>query len=74
MKYAIRITKDRLDLIQVLNGGVRPEIKWEENTSEDRYLLLTAIPPSTTKNHKIKKEDDLYNNEGYLHDVNLELI
>lgn len=60
MKYAILIKEDTLDLIQVLNGGVRPELK-----EEPHYLTFTAVPPTTTKNHKIVNEDALYDGRGF---------
>lgn len=60
MKYAILIKEDTLDLIQVLNGGVRPELK-----KKPYYLTFTAVPPVTTKNHKIVSEDSLYDDHGF---------
>jgi hypothetical protein len=48
-KYAIPINEKTLDLIQVLNGGMRPLIE-KEPTS----FLFDAVPPATTENHTIE--------------------
>jgi len=60
-RYAIPIREDTLDLIQVLQGGVRPRLM-----KRDQYLLITTVSPTMTKNHKIKYEDTLYREDGYL--------
>ena len=58
-KYAVRIVDDTLDLIEVLWGGRRPVVK-EYNT----YFLFTIDSPSTTTDHDVVHEDDLYNYDG----------
>jgi hypothetical protein len=68
-RYAIHIEEDNLDLIQVLNGGIKVCI-----VSESTYYVLDAVPPVTTTNHKIVSEDDLYDKNGHLKDVNLVLL
>jgi hypothetical protein len=42
-------------LIQILNGGVRPEIE-EEHT----WFIFDVNLPETTENHKIVPHDELY--------------
>lgn len=63
--YAIRVIKNNLDLIQVLNSGVRPLVQKEET-----YYLFTCDSPTTTTDHKIISEDNLYDEKGYTrHDI-----
>ena len=59
-RYAILIKEDTLDLIQVLNHGVRPVL-----SDEPHYLVFNTVTPSTTENHKIMPEDDLYDDRGF---------
>lgn len=58
-KYAIEIKESNLDLIEMLNGGVRPEIEG------DTYFIFTA--DKTTPN-EISTEDNLYTEDGYTKD------
>jgi len=53
--YAIPIEQNTLDLIQVLNGGVRPEIE-EEHT----WFVFEIDGPTDTTNHRIIDHDDLF--------------
>jgi hypothetical protein len=59
-KYAIHIDEKNLDLITVLNNGVRPLVQ-EEST----YFLFEVDGPKSTTNHEIKAEDDLYDEKGH---------
>ena len=58
-KYAIGINEDTLDLIRVLNGGVKPLI--EEDTC---FVFETNEDGTDIINHDIKLEDDLYDDKG----------
>lgn len=68
-RYAIHIAEDNLDLIQVLNGGTRVWI-----TSESTYYVFDVVPPETTENHTIVSEDDLYDENGHLKNVDIVLL
>lgn len=54
MTHAILITPSTASLIMTLNGGVPPIVK--KNT----YFLCTVESPTTTTDHKIVDEDELY--------------
>jgi hypothetical protein len=70
-RYAILINEDTLDLIQYLNGGVRPLI----TSDEDCYFTFQMTPGNTdTEDPDIQAEDDLYNEDGFLKDANLNLM
>jgi hypothetical protein len=60
-KYAIQITERNLDLITVLNGGVRPLVE-EEKT----FFLFDVDGPDSTTNPEIMNENDLYDESGNL--------
>lgn len=64
--YAIRITEENLDLIETLNGDVRPAIE-----NGDTYLLTS--PKSDTPND-IKTEDEIYGDDGHLRDTAIVII
>lgn len=69
-RYAILINEDTLDLIQYLNGGVRPLI-----TERTCYYTFQMTPGNTdTEDSDIQEEDDLYNEKGFLKDHNLNLL
>ncbi len=68
-KYAIRITDNSLDLITVLNNGVRPLVQEDET-----YFLFEVDSPNTTTAHEIEREDDLYNEDGYPKDTRLTFL
>jgi hypothetical protein len=59
VKYAIRVSEANLDLITVLNDGVRPLVE-----EEPTYFLFEVDGPKSTTNHEIKREDDLYDDNG----------
>ena len=65
-KYAFRITEDVLDLIEKLNGGMRPQVEEEKS-----FFLYTA---DETTPSEIVTEDSLYNKEGYLEDQNIQFV
>lgn len=48
-KYAIEINERTLDLITVLNGGIRPQIEDEETV-----FIFETKGPDTTTNHDIQ--------------------
>jgi hypothetical protein len=54
-KYAIRITENTLDLVTVLNSGVRPRRGEGNNT----YFLFAVDSPNTTTDHDVVHMDDL---------------
>lgn len=54
-KYAIPVEEGTLDLIQVLNGGIRPALE-EDHT----WFTFEITGPETTENHDIVIHDDLY--------------
>jgi hypothetical protein len=62
-KYAILINEDTLDLIQVINGGVRPLVE-----DQITWFVFDVADKNTTENHDIKTEDDLYKDNGHLRD------
>lgn len=57
--YAIRITQSTRDLVQVLWGGRHVDVK-EDLT----YFLFTVDSPTSTTDHDVVHEDDLYNYDG----------
>lgn len=61
--YAIRITERTLDLVTVLNSGVRPRIE-----NEKTYFTFKVDSPNTTTEHNIVSEDELYNPNGLAKD------
>jgi hypothetical protein len=66
-KYGIRIGENTLDLIQVLNSGIRLELGEKESVFIFEIDLPTAI-----KNCEVRTEDDIYNSDGFLkEDINL---
>lgn len=60
-KYAIRITESTLELIKVLSGGqsLVEEMKTPYHQGQF-YYLFTCDLPTTTTDHEIIDEDDLY--------------
>lgn len=68
-KYAIHVVEENLDLIQVLNGGVRPLTEDKET-----YFVFETDPVHITKNPDIKSVNQLYDRKGYLRDVNLVIL
>ena len=60
-RYAIHIEESNLDLIQILNNG--GEVKVEPGPT---YFLVDVTSPTTTENHQIKHEAELYDDEGHL--------
>lgn len=62
IRYGILITEENLDLIEYLNGGVRPLIE-----KETTYYIFEMNPDNTdTQNAEIKSENDLYQPNGHL--------
>lgn len=61
-KYGILINEDTLDLIQYLNGGVRP---WHSAIG-DYYLFDMSEKNADVENPDIKSEDNLYDEKGHL--------
>lgn len=57
--YAIRITEANLDLIQVLNGGVRPLVQ-----DDSTFYLFELELPTDTANHRIEFEHKLTDANG----------
>lgn len=54
-KYAIPIEEEMLDLIQVLNGGLRPALE-EDHT----WFIFDVTGPETTENPDIVLHDDFF--------------
>lgn len=54
-RYAIPINEDTLDLIQVLNGGVRPLIE-----EKPTFFLFETDETTNTKNPEIRDGGELY--------------
>lgn len=63
-KYSLPVNEDTLDLIEVLNGGVRPKV-------EDEPTCFVFDTDALSRIHnKIEREDDLYEN-GYTKDTDI---
>lgn len=58
--YAISLNEANLDLIEVLNGGVRPALE-----EAPTVFLFEAVTPTTTENHRIEPETALYDDDGH---------
>lgn len=70
-RYAILINEETLDLIQYLNGGVRPLV----TSNVDCYYTFQMTADNTdTEDADIQEEDDLYNEKGFLKEDNLNLL
>ena len=61
-RYAIHVSENNLDLIQILNGG--GEVAIEPETT---YFVFDAVVlPEDTENIEIRTEDSLYDETGKL--------
>jgi hypothetical protein len=61
-KYAIRITEQTLALVRVLS----PFSEQATMVKEDKtYFLFTVDSSTTTTDHDVVHEDDLYNYDGH---------
>lgn len=69
-KYSITLVEGHLDLIQYLNGGVRPLI-----TEDDLYFTFEMNEDNTdTQNADIQSGNDLYDERGFLKEERINLV
>jgi hypothetical protein len=65
-KYVIQVNEDNLDLIQILNAGIRPL------TQDDTTCFIFEVDPTSgAKNQDIVFENDLYDENGNSIDIDL---
>lgn len=65
-RYAIQVKEENLDLLEILNQGVRPAVE-----NDDRPSIFVFTSDKTTP-AEIKLEDDLYDKDG--HSVDSDIV
>jgi hypothetical protein len=70
-RYALRITEKNHPLVTVLSSlSTQATVVQGEET----YFLFTIDSPSTTTDHDVVHEDDLYNYDGHLEEERVILL